>query len=161
MGKNISQSYTARIDCPLPPVRHYDENVILWNFNDSYPTSSEWGYLNTVDMTLYRKRDVQDVFVNLSFSSPNTLEAAWACHGIGNSKSPSQGLCYNKSKIVNIPLNLVQTDWQTATHMKYSVEELLWLFMIGFRIDPQRYHAIEHSAPHTEVIPQLIKQVRP
>ena len=76
-------------------------NVMVWNFKQGL---YDWNYPNSLDCTLYSKKQVIKDLFSLHFFSPNSLEGAWASRGTQYSK----GACYIHSKVVNIPLNIVQ-----------------------------------------------------
>lgn len=158
LGKNISHSYTARTQSPLPIHMQCAKDVMSWKLSDGV---SEWRYLNTVDMTLYRKDQLFNVFLQLPFHSPDTLEIVWAAYGDSSHDLHKTALCYDDSKIINIPLNLVQRDWQTQTayNMKYDLSELLQLFNQGYRMHIESYFKFNNSTPHIEIIPFLRKSI--
>jgi hypothetical protein len=157
LGKNTTYCYSAQVDSPLPPYKQINATTIAWNLNQG---TAEWRYLNSLDMVLYRRNKVVNDFEQLRFHSPNTLEAAWANHGFSNGDLNNLALCYNESKIINIPLNLVQGDWKTAINMGYSLKELLELFELGYRINSSIYQTIDNIAPHMEIKPFLYKSMK-
>lgn len=156
LGKNITSCYTAQQDSPVPPYRQINPTTIAWHLNEG---TSEWRYLNSVDMVLYRRDKVIKDLERLSFYSPNTLEAAWAQYGFSHGDLNNIALCYNESKIINVPLNLVQRDWRTALNMGYSLGELLELFELGYRINYAAYQTIDNKAPHIEIKPFLYRTI--
>lgn len=156
MGKDISYSYTAKTPSPVPVFKNHANDIISWHLHEGIV---EWAYLNTVDMTIYHRVQILNALSQLSFSSPNTLEAAWAYYGTTNVLRNALALCYTSSKIINVPLNLVQHDWRTASNMGYDLKELLELFNQGFRIDVDSYYKFKHDAPHIEIQPRLVRIV--
>ncbi len=147
LGKNISYCYAGRVESPVPPHVQHNADIIGWKFEEAV---GEWRYLHSLDMTLYRRDGIRATFGQLAFSTPNTLEFAWANCG----DQAGYGLCYNDSKIVNVPLNTVQCDWPMF-NMNYPTQELLDLFNQGYRLNVERYFKLKNSAPHMEVMPYL------
>src|SRR5205814_3273364 len=101
---------------------------------------------NNVDLTLYRKRNIAKYLQSLSYYSPNTLEGIWAneYHSIKH----KLGLCYECTKMVNLPLNRVQNECQNA-HMNFMTPlELLEKFNQQKKIDITLLHKIHNKAAH-------------
>jgi len=145
MGKNITQCYTKghNTDHALPTLQVTKKGFISWQFNTGI---LEWAYPHTLDMAIYRKSDIEESVKSVRFKSPNTLEAFWD-HTADRSK---KGLAYCQSKVVNIPVNMVQEDGHTPHMKSYSKYELLDLFNNNMRIDIAPLHRIENKAPHMD-----------
>jgi hypothetical protein len=152
LGKNLSECYTCNKPQKIPPLFPVSDTVYLWKFAD---TEHNWRYQNTVDMTIYRKRDLCTLLQKIDFENPSTLEANW--HRQKESHSPL-GLCYAHSKIVNIPLNQVQTIYNNRCMNYQDTNELLKLFMQGLKIDIGPLHVIDNKSAHIEYIPHFVKR---
>ena len=157
LGTNITESYGS--NGPLkkkPPLKMVKlkmvkDDIYTWQFVGN---CSNWEYPNTVDMTLYRKKNIVPVLTGLNYSSPNTLESSWAAKGI--TVQNKLGLCYAQSKIVNIPLNRVQNDYKNKHMNAFSPKELLEIFNKKLKIDIQLFEKISNKSPHMEYEPQFI-----
>lgn len=151
LGKNTTENYTIPFKNPrLPDFKKCENGVISWKFKDG--TGGDWSYPNTVDMTVYRKADIAVPFKELDYHSPNTLEGSWA-------KKVNKewiGLCFEKSRIVNIPLNIVQQDCNNLHMDGYSADKMLDIFNGGYKIDISKLHKIENKAPHMPYDPTFI-----
>lgn len=136
----------------LVPVHEWvEDDVYTWRFCDG---EYDWGYPHTVDMTLYRKKDIEFDLKNMSYRSPNTFEGQWASRA--GSVMGRRGLFYGLSKIVNVPLNRVQNDCGNR-HMNYlNAQELLDLFNQGLKIDIAPFYKIINNGAHTEYVPLFI-----
>jgi hypothetical protein len=66
------------------------------------------------------------------------------------------GLCYEQTKIVNIPLNRVQTDWNNRHMNSYTTAQLLDIFNSGMKIDIKPLFHVVNRAAHMEYIPTFI-----
>jgi hypothetical protein len=151
-GKNITEHYMHNISVPLPPHKLFANDIYYWRLEDG---KEHWRYPHTVDMTIYSKKDVLPVLRNLYFVSPNTLEAYWS--GSGPQHFHKFGLFYELSKIVNIPLNLVQTINPHNRHMRFmSTQQLLTIFNQGKKMDIFPLFKIANKAPHIEYVPRFI-----
>lgn len=147
LGENINYCYTLNKPQRAPLTRVSDD-VRSWKFIKGI---HEWAYPNTVDMTIYRKKDVLRSVSSFSFKTPNSFEAEWA----GRANLYAIGLCFATSKIVNIPLNSV-SEYKNRNMNFATSKELLNLFNSGYKIDIYQFHRIDNNAPHMEYIPNLI-----
>jgi glycosyltransferase involved in cell wall biosynthesis len=151
LGKNITYSYTYNMPITPPKLTHIIDDIYLFNFegNQSY-----WAYPNTVDMTIYKKKTILPILQELKFTSPNRLESVW--HRIANLQN--YGLCFSASKIVNIPLNIVQEDWHNKHEGSYTPDELLTMWQLGLRIDIDTLYQLNNTSAHIHYIPKFIQK---
>ncbi len=153
LGENTDFCYAENRMQNVPTHVTLNNGMHAWQFNKG---SGDWSYPNTVDMTLYRKKDVLNTISRLQFNTPNTLEAVWASH---RRSGCSIGLCYPQSKIVNIPLNMVQRDWTVNRNMNlYSPEQLLEKFEQGLKINIKPLMGIINRSAHMEYAPEFISR---
>lgn len=153
LGKNLTDCYSLHQAQPLPPLTDTDLDAFAWHFNTG---TGDWGYPHSVDMTLLRKADIKNDFMTMTYHSPNTLEAQWASCAwriMGRI-----GLCYELSKIVNFPLNLVQNDWNNRHMTEYTPEQLLTIFMDGKKMDIEPVHQMYNPGAHTEYSPTFVER---
>lgn len=152
LGKNITECYSMNTVSGLPPLKMVKPGIFTWQFSSG---KGEWRYIGTFDMTLYRKKDLWQPMTQLEYSVPNACEAAWQ-----NFTNPRRfGLCFEQSKIVNIPMNLVQSYAKGNRNMGiYRPEDLLKRFMNCYKIDILPIGKIRNTAPHMEYKPRFIKR---
>ncbi len=153
LGLNITQGYPASLRQKIPPYSLLEEDIMSWVFAQG-ECNCNWAYPNTVDMTIFRKNDIEEDFRQMFFKAPNNMEAAWhqRIHKIMHRK----GLCFTTSKIVNIPLNRVQKVFNNP-HMNFmSAEKLLVLFARGKKIDISLLHQLNNLGCHFDYIPTFI-----
>jgi len=157
LGTNLDYCYTEDATQQLPPMTNIHENIYSWEFTLG---EKDWHYPNTVDMTLYRKKDLISLFKSLEYANPNLLEGKWAAWWVQYKAPSSIGLFYENSKILNIPLNKVQTINILNRDMNlYTPEELLATFEAGYKIDIQPLYHMNNKAVHTEYEPIFIPRV--
>lgn len=148
LGKNITYSYLGRKDIPVPDLTEVEPDIYAWRFGASL---RHWAWSNSLDMVIYRKAEIIDMFELLPVDrskTPNLLEGFW----MGGFKFPCRkGLCFGKSKMVNIPVNLVQEIWVTRHSNSYSTNELLKLFNEGKKIDISQLYNYNNISIHEEV----------
>jgi len=152
-GKNITERYvTPPQVVSVQKIYEVLPGIFAWKFKDG--NGGVWSYPNSVDMTIYRKSDIVDKINNLKYKSPNTLEGLWAKHV----DLDLIGLCFEKSKIINIPLNLVQQDWNNKHMDGFSAAKMLDLYQRGFKIDIKQLYGINNRAPHISYEPKFISR---
>lgn len=153
LGKNINYCYSENAPQPVPACSEVEPGVFVWNFKQC---RYDWGYPNTVDMTLYRKFDIKQDLCHLHYTAPNTFEGSWA--GQASRITKPKGIFFETTKIVNIPLNRVQNVWGNR-HMNFlTPEKMLNMYDQGLKIDISTLYLIDHKAPHMEYEPKFIKR---
>lgn len=149
MGKNITRSYMAgKADSP-PRMIELEPGLFAWKFGFG---GAEWGYANSVDMGVYRKEDIRSFLEREHYTNPNLLEGRWS--RLNNQQR--FGLCYERSKTINIPMNVVST-FKNKNLRSFSAKELLSKFMRGDRIDIDAVYQMENKSPHVNVVPTFKK----
>lgn len=143
LGKNISKSYfTGDKISDLPKHKLIEPGIYSYKFSDS--TGADWRYPNTVDMTIYPKNKIKEFFAKHAYANPNSCEGSWAAQA----NLSLQGLFFEKSKIVNIPLNLVNEVAPNAHMNSHSAAEMLKFFNQGLKIDIDDFYEFNNQAPH-------------
>lgn len=156
MGIHLDYCYTENCPQKLPPLKYINKNIFSWKFELG---EKDWGYPNTIDMTLYRKNDVLSILKSLNYTNPNLLEGNWAAWAAINKTPSPLGLFYENSKIINIPLNKVQTVHIFNRDMNlYTPQELLEKFEAGLKMDTSPLHQLQNKAVHTEYEPIFISR---
>lgn len=150
LGTHLTRCYTKDCSQAVPSLSNVQKDIYSWKFQRG---EHDWGYPHTVDMTLYRKKDLMNDFQTIEFSNPNYLEGAWASRSY--KVLHRTGLCYEESKIVNLPLNRVQN---TALNLNMEIpkELLLELFNKGKKIDIFYVYHIQNKSAHWPIYPVFI-----
>ncbi len=142
LGKHVNYCYALNSYQGLPSLLPIKDGYYCWQFNSG---QDDWKYPNTVDLTLYRKSDLIEIFRNLSFSYPNDLEGNWA----SLADYGKIGICCERAKMINLPINIV-SEWKNRSAQTYSTEELNELFMRGLKIDVDQYYQILNPSAHVD-----------
>lgn len=152
MGEHITDCYMQRRSQKVPPLQSVGDGVYAWLFGQG---DGDWAYPNSVDLTIYRKKDIKADFERIAMKNPNSLEGIWS----GMARYDRIGLCFNTAKIVNIPLNLVQNTYPTNRHMGlFTPEQLLEKFVAGLKIDVRPLFKIHNASPQMEYNPNFVAQ---
>lgn len=153
LGKNIIYNYMRNRDAEQPPLYEMGEDVLLWKSNES---PGGWHYPYSLDMSLYRKKDIKRALESLVYQTPNKLEEQWAF----SVKRSHMNMCFKESKTINVPLNVVQKECPENRHMNlYSPEELLRVFNKNLKIDIEPWYLLCPKAPHVPLTPNFVPRV--
>lgn len=154
LGLHIDECYTMESRQYLPAHWEVAPSIYSWNFALGH---LDWQYPHTVDMTIYRKRDIEADFRSMEYAAPNSLEVAWY-ERIGPIISRT-GLFYSNSKTVNIPANIVQEEIPSNRRMtEYSPDQLQEIFAQGLKIDIAPLQGCVNHARHMEYNFEFIKR---
>jgi len=137
-GRDLTYSFVLDKDLQLPEMEDTGNNLFIgWKWM-SEELKSDWSYPLSVDGSIFNRKDILAVLNSIDFRNPSTLEANmqvfsrfFAC---------KNGVSYPKSKLVNIPCNLVQTEIKNRSTAIYTTDELLQIWEEGKRIDIAPFH---------------------
>lgn len=156
LGKNITQNYTIKEwrgkECSLPALTEVRPGFFTWQFSGA--ELPDWRTPHAFDMTILRKKDSGTLFYTMNYSTPNTFENVFFKYA----DLSKTGACCTRSKMVNIPLNIVQERKKVPNMGYLHPKELLTMFAQGMRIDTKKFFQIAHNAPHMEYIPTFVKK---
>jgi glycosyltransferase involved in cell wall biosynthesis len=148
-GKHINFCYQSDKPQKLPPSQPLSSGVYAW---DIQTAEGDFGFANSLDMTLFKKEPMKEFLKNLKYKTPNSLE-----YNLALKAAPKKaiGLYFERSKIVNIPMNIVGRTGNP--HMNYlTTEELLAKFNQGLKMDIEPLYKIENRSPHFDYIPGFV-----
>ncbi len=148
LGRHVDFCYMMDEYQGVPPLLELGNGCLAWQFKQG---KGDWAYPNSVDLVLYAKADIRKDIERLKSTYPNDFEGEWARYVDAN----KIGLCYERSKMVNIPMNVVSAHQNRAANT-FSAEELNIMFSEGLKIDIEPfYHIVNHGA-HADLEPQFI-----
>lgn len=154
LGKDTDYCYAHSSPMAVPDLQYIENNFYSWNLRSG---DKCWGYAHTVDMTLYERSTIERAIHACGYSSPNLFESYWSAQPI---PAHTRAVCYGTSRVINIPLNLVQKDFiHNNCSRRHSVEDLLNLFLQGWRINIEALYQISHNSPHVDIDPPLTKTI--
>lgn len=152
LGTHLTHDYAFNRMQPLPKF-YKSDTIYLWQFKQS---SGNWAYPHTVDMTVFRKKDIEDNLFDMYYSNPNTFEAIWS--RLAYKVMHRTGICYEQSKVVNLPLNRVQETYGNR-HMDFmSAQELLQIFMQGKKMNIKPLFCVRNRSAHMEYEPTFVNR---
>jgi len=163
IGKNCVRCYTANVDQKIPEFikskelqkldKGVSKNYWIWGNEDH-----DWNYMLSVDGNIFDREEYLLLMRNTVFKSPNTLEFEMMTayqylfkHRIG--------VCYDKSRIVNLPINKVQQETFTINlHGDVHQDDLLKLWNDGYCMDYRKLYGYKSNGAHEEVKFDLVKR---
>lgn len=132
MAPYMDYCYTLNVESP-PPMMTSDRT---WFWRSQ---TADWFYAHSIDGTIWRTRDVAEIFEGDRWKTLHELEPALA-HGLFHRPLV---VCYEEPRLVNIVSGSVQETTFNNRH-PVSVENTTERFLAGERISLE---AIEHIPP--------------
>jgi histo-blood group ABO system transferase len=128
----------------------------MWNWKQQKNTS-DWYYPMSIDGHVFRAKEILPVIARARYMAPNSLEQALAdeCPVVG-----SKMICFEQSKIINIPCNKVQTENTNHAGMLHpaTTESLNSEFLKGKQISTENIYGIVCNSVHVELPLKLIQK---
>lgn len=143
LHKNLNYCYTLQL--PIKPPAFGSDNVFTWR-----GLKGDYGYPMSLDGHIFRTKDILHHIDGLDYKNPNMLEGLMARHP-GNK---SLMICYDKSVIINNPINRVQNISKNI-HGNISAEELNNRFINGEVIKLDNFIGFNNTSCHQEIIPEF------
>ncbi|WP_143077843.1 hypothetical protein [Desulfomicrobium norvegicum] len=156
MGKNLARSYTLNRSQSVPSLfsleLQHDKKLQAWIWKYG---ELDWNYPLSVDGHFFQRNEILALAKSIDFDSPNHFEEKLQkFHGLFSWRL---GVCYSKSRLINIPYNRVQTDIENL-HGSVHQEDMLRMCQEGFRIDRKSYYGIVNESAHQEFPLRLKRQ---
>jgi hypothetical protein len=108
---------------------------------DEKEDSPGWNYPLSVDGNVFYRKEILSMCKNISFKSPNSLESNLQV--FLDLFSHRNGVSYPKVKLVNVPCNLVQNEFENRTTGFFTSDELLSFWKEHKRIDVDSFYQLK------------------
>ena len=156
LGRNLNWCYTMHRKQPLPALRKLGSrrcqdlqatghDLWAWRWISG---QLDWGYPLSLDGNAFSSMEIRRVVGALDFEAPNSLEIALQKYK--DSFLGRWGVCYGKSRLVNLPLNLVQREIANRT-VGIDKEIFLKAWEAGKRINTAPMRGFQNTSAHQEV----------
>jgi hypothetical protein len=147
LSPHINYCYTQKKSCSLPPFNQ-DRT---WNWKRQTPFPSDWEYPLSLDGHIFRFSDIKHMFFNGNYRAPNTLEGYLDSQS--GTMSKTLMLCFNESKIMNIPVNRVQNENLNHAGLNhyFGNDILNQIFLGGKVISTENIYGLNPNSPHYEI----------
>jgi len=147
LGKHLTRCFTMNQEQVLPSWlsdSRLKEGHVSWSWSEG---SCDWGYPISVDGHFFNRAEFLEMSKQTDFSSPNTFEGNLQKFGPYFKKR--QGVCFDRSKIVNLAINKVQTD-NSNLHGDLHQDDLLKVWNDGKRMDFHRFYGVLNESAHID-----------
>jgi len=146
LGLHLTHDYAAGGAAqPLPPAWAVGDDQIAWHWRDG---AYAWGYPLSLDGHVFDAREFRQMLEAITCTSPNTLEAALQV--FRPQWLDRVGRCYRAAKVVNLPWNLVQTDWVNPHGTTHHADALLTYWEAGQQIALGPLAGVLNTSTHQE-----------
>jgi hypothetical protein len=159
LGKNAIYSYMNRCDQKIPDYLDNElfkdqvnyENKLFWIWGDA---DNDWNYMFSVDGNIFSRLEMRFLMNKVKFRSPNTFEGE-IMNTFNKYYKAKIGVCYQKSALVNLPINHVMNDSNPdIKNNKFGdihQDELLKLWKEGKRMDYKGLYGYKNKGVHEEI----------
>jgi hypothetical protein len=150
LGAHLNHCYTKKKSMDPPPFHSQSlstatDGMLAWSWEQG---RLDWGYPLSLDGHLFDPEEIRRIAELSTFSRPNSFERALQ---LANPLFRSrQGLCFRESRVVNLPINRVQTE-QENIHGEVHQTILLEKWEQGLQIDFQKFYGIQNRSAHQEL----------
>jgi len=144
LGKNLSYCYTKQSKQPLP-LFNKKKNFLIWKWEKG---KLDWNYVFSVDGNIYNKDEILIISKLTHFKAPNSFEA-----GVNTFRfilRRKKGICYPKSKLVNVCINKVQDEVKNISG-DISTKELVEYWNDGKKIDIHYFNNMMNDSAHIQI----------
>jgi hypothetical protein len=130
LGKNVKYCYSMNCNNVLIPLEE-GSDLIKWDWTKHY---ADMGYPLSVDMHVFRTKDILKLTKQVTFKNPNEYEAALQ---IFESFPRFKMAAFENSSVVNSPTNIVQNTFQNRAGESFGIssKELNEKYLNGEIID--------------------------
>lgn len=154
LGRNIIKSYTTgkRKSPPkfIPAKFSLDLNQFDW-----FESGNEWADPWSLDGNIFSTKEVALLSKISDFSGPNSYEIALKT--FNDFMLSRQGLCFDSSRIINLPVNKVQIEVNNKSG-DLSAEFLFEKWQSGFKMDISYFLNYTPESPHEEHVISFVKR---
>ncbi len=150
-GRGIDYCYTRSVPQKEPPfLTDAPPGFIIWRWQDG---EHEYAFPLSLDGHVFHREEIAIIAAHSDFVGPNTLETilqlyidAFLCR---------QAVAYEKARLVNVPWNRVQAEWDSR-HGTVSEAELLRAWQDGMEVDIHSFSGYKNRSTHEELPLKLI-----
>jgi hypothetical protein len=143
---NLTKSYTSNQKQSTPNFVSFNKNDNLLQFK-WFEKGNEWSDPWSLDGQVLSTLEVKIIASVSTFKAPNSLEAELkSFNSIAFNKT---GLCYHDAKILNVPINRVQTEVENLSG-SISPDYLLSKWNDGLTIDYKKFISYTPTSTHEE-----------
>lgn len=146
----VTYSYMLKAQQEPPDFVKIADDMLQFNWRLE---GIDWAYPLSVDGHIFDTREIRFLIGKCNFKAPNSLEASLQVFSkcIATTKI---GICFQTPKLINFPINRVQTEFDNAVG-DADIEKLLQLFSAGAEVNFLAYRRSIYDSLHVETELQL------
>ena len=144
LGENITRHHQQPLPSPALRPSRIDAHFREWSWAEG---ELNWGYPLSVDGHLFATYEIRAMAKELGFSAPNSFEKALQMFRPVFARR--LGICFRESRLVNLPLNMVQTERKNY-HGDVQPEFLLEQWEAGRKIAVEDFFEWTNQSLHQE-----------
>jgi hypothetical protein len=150
LGKNCVYSHPANLNYTLGEHEMAGEYI---TFDYTKQQVGDFKYPLSTDGHIFKTKLIKDLLIDINFYNPNTLEANLQKFVFMNS-IPTKMKCFTESKLVSIPVNLVNETFNNRHGLEFGIseKELNDKYLNGEVIDLKSMDFNGVNGPHKEII---------
>lgn len=141
LSPSINFCYAYNRSSVIPNLKN---NIWDWRI-----AKGDWGYPASLDGNIFKTKDVIDGIKKTDFSGPNGLEGGLGIF-VSNTIKKYLMICFQKQKLVNLPLNKVQTALNNKS-MNISTKRLNNEYLLNKRMSFDVLKDIKNNMCHVEI----------
>ncbi len=156
LGKHVNYCYTKQKPMKQPKFSIFPnsgKDLLEWKWGEG---NLDWGYPLSVDGHLFCPEEIRIIADSTDFRKPNTFEIA--LQNANPVFRMRRGICFSKSRLVNLPINKVQSETKNL-HGQVDAEFLLKQWEENKQIDTDSLTDINNESVHQEFPVSMIHRV--
>lgn len=142
LGKNLNYCYPVNSNQAVP-FGYDDDQYFMWNYKEG---EYDWNYPLSLDGHIFERAKLLKMMEQIKWWSPNSLEAELQTF---NLFIDPMCVCYQQSKLFNMPMNRVQEDFKNRCGQT-SAEDLFDLWKQDLKIDLSKLYGFVNKGAHEE-----------
>lgn len=149
LGKNCNYSHPADLHYELG---EHEVDGEYMTFDYTMQQNSDFGYPLSTDGHIFNTIIIKDLLNQIDFYNPNTLESFLQRFVVRN-LIPKIVKCFTESKLVSIPVNLVNNTFKNRNGLEFGIseKELNDKYLGGEIIDLESLDFRDVNGPHKEI----------
>jgi hypothetical protein len=149
LGKNCNYSHPANLHYNLGEHQELGEMI---KFPFKKQQAGDFSYPLSVDGHIFKTTFIKMLASGVTYYNPNTLESTLQSF-MWTMLMPENLVCFNESKLVSIPVNLVNTTFRNRHGLEFFISEsdLNQKFIDGYVIDIDAMDFNNINGPHKEI----------
>lgn len=146
LGLHLTRCYTAHRAQSVPRLS-IEAGFSAWRWADG---DGDWGYPLSLDGHVFDGAELRSMIEAVPFTSPNSLESA--LQRFVSTFATRTGKCYRQSRIVNVPWNRVQQEYDNRfARDPYAIpDRMLSFWEQGQQIDLRPLAGLVNESCHQE-----------